>query len=86
MITDNQQENRTRQEHTYEVGDFVQQAVPKPRNKLVNPWVGHYPVVRVFDNGTVSIWKGTYFERLNVCQISPIAYLPFRGHYAVSVA
>ena len=64
-------ENKSQIPHEYKVGDQVLLETPGILRKLSTPQRGPFPVMQVYNNGTVQIQKGIVSERVNTRQISP---------------
>jgi hypothetical protein len=67
----NTKENSSRIMHEYRPGDRVLLTTPGILPKLNSPRTGPYEVVRVHDNGTVTIRKGHVQQRVNIRRILP---------------
>jgi hypothetical protein len=67
----NIRENSSRLPHEYHQGDRVLLTTPGILPKLNSPRTGPYKVVRVHDNGTVTIRKGHVQQRVNIRRILP---------------
>ncbi len=67
----NEQENRKRRRHEYNVGDkvFLEKGGLQP--KLAAPREGPFKVVKVSTNGTVRIQKGVVIQRVNIRRLTP---------------
>jgi transposase InsO family protein len=73
LIDDNaRRENLRRFRHDYEIGDevLIFQDI-KPKGKLLPRAVGPYEIVQVHANGTVTIQRGPFQERLNIRRCKP---------------
>ena len=68
----NARENARRISHTYRVKDQVM-CVGKPTLAKFgsDPWDGPHEIVKVNDNGTVRLKKGSVIETVNIRQIKP---------------
>ena len=67
----NLRENRKRKEYRYQVGAKVLVVNP-PHQKFSGPeYEGPYIITAVNDNGTVTICKQKYFDKINIWQIKP---------------
>ena len=75
MLKNNIKENKSRIEHVYKVGDKV--LIVKLRDqrstdpKLSKPTEGPYTINRVHRNGTVTIDRGQYEERIHIRRLKP---------------
>ena len=67
----NKKENKSRIPYEYIVGDQVLLETPGILWKLSTPRTGTYPVMQVYNNGTVQIQKGIVTEQVNIRRISP---------------
>ncbi len=66
----NEQENKTRIPHTYQVGDLVM--FKKGAHKYEQPKTGPHEVRHVFMNGTVWIRVGAVEHTVNIRQLEPL--------------
>lgn len=66
----NARENSKRIEHVYHVNDKVLLERHNAR-KYECPYLGPYKVTEVFTNGTVTIKKGSVYERVNIRRLYP---------------
>ena len=67
----NDRENKSRINHAYHQGDRVLLTTPGILPKLSSPRTGPYKVVKVHDNGTVTIEKGHVQQRVNIRRLLP---------------
>ena len=75
----NQRENKNRKEHTYRIGDKVlyDQVSGTVKSKYgQNPYIGPYTVLKVNDNGTLTLSKvtnngGAVIQTWNVRNVDP---------------
>jgi len=67
----NEQENRSRINYTYRVGEQVLLKRHDLAKYQRDPWEGPYAVTEVNDNGTVRIQKDVYDELVNIRQLKP---------------
>ena len=72
-IMTNSRENKSRIQHVYHEGDKILLLVDSKdcASKLDSPTEGPYEVVRVYDNGTVRINRGSYEETINIRRVKP---------------
>ncbi|MGH3053396.1 MAG: hypothetical protein ACRDL7_00275, partial [Gaiellaceae bacterium] len=66
----NRRENLRRFRHDYEVGDEVF-ILRTNKGKLQTKTEGPYDIQRVHSNGTVTILRGTFLERINIRRLKP---------------
>lgn len=68
----NAYENKQRIDHTYKVKDKVM-CIGKPTLAKfgTDPWDGPHEIMKLHDNGTVSLKKGVVIETVNIRQIKP---------------
>jgi hypothetical protein len=68
----NRRENARRNHHKYKLGDLVLLR-HATTTKFGNPEFEDtpYPITAIYDNGTVQLNKGKYYERVNIRQIKP---------------
>ena len=73
MMQNNNKENKQRINHQYQVGDLILIVKKKEdrSTKLDKPTEGPYAITAVHDNGTVTILRNTYQERINIWRIKP---------------
>ncbi|MGH7955212.1 MAG: hypothetical protein ACREOZ_04550 [Gloeomargaritales cyanobacterium] len=66
----NRRENLRRFRHDYEIGDqvFVLQS---EKGKLQSRTQGPFEIQRVHTNGTVTILRGAFLERINIRRLKP---------------
>ena len=64
----NTRENRARIEHTYNIGDKVLIVIKADeiKAKLQQRTEGPYKIKKIFNNGTVKIFRNTYDEIINI--------------------
>ena len=67
----NERENKKRLPHKYNVGDQVLITYPGLQRKLKKKRDGPYPILRVFDNGTLRIRRGAIEETINIRRVTP---------------
>ena len=67
----NRRENSTRIEHHYQIGDEVIMR-NKSANKYEPPNIGPFEIVRVHNNGTVTLKKGAIEMQVNIRHLSPL--------------
>ena len=67
----NRRENSTRIEHHYQIGDEVIMR-NKSANKYESPNIGPFEIVRVHNNGTVTLKKGAIEMQVNIRHLSPL--------------
>ena len=67
----NRRENKKRVAHEYHAQDLVLYRVPVKRKYGETEWTGPYPLVEVYDNGTVLLRRGAVEERVNIRNIKP---------------
>ena len=67
----NERENKKRLPHKYNVGDQVLITYPGLQRKLKKKRDGPYPILRVFDNGTLRIKRGAIEETINIRRVTP---------------
>ena len=67
VIAANIRENQSRVEHVYNVGDkiLILHDRNEPKAKLGPPTQGPFEIRKVYDNGTVKIWRNRYGEIIN---------------------
>ena len=70
MITNNEKENKTRQHHTYKVGDRVLM-YNNQAQKYESIRNGPYTVLKVNTNGTLRIQRGPIEDTVNIRQLRP---------------
>ena len=71
----NLRENRARIDHTYKIGDFVLIILRDEINrKMQQPTEGPYQILKVNDNGTVKIKRGSYKETIHVRRLKPYSH------------
>ena len=66
----NRRENSKRIRHKYRVGDKVLFR-NKKANKYEQPYLGPYKIIKVFQNGTITLQKGAVSERVNIRWVKP---------------
>ena len=76
ILQNNKRENKTRTDHTYQVGDQVM-IRQDPHRKLEGArFTGPYTVTQVYDNGTVQLTQagngGAVSQRWNIRQLRPL--------------
>ena len=70
--TANKRENKSRLDHIYNNGDKVLLILSdEVKSKLDEPTEGPYTIVKVFQNGTVRINRGTFNEVLHIRNMKP---------------
>jgi hypothetical protein len=69
----NQQENKKRINHTYNIGDKVLILLKNIERgaKLNQPTQGPFTITQVYNNGTVKIDRGSYEEIINIRRLKP---------------
>jgi hypothetical protein len=67
----NEQENSTRLDHDYQVGDKILLAKPGIIRKMTQPRTGPFEIIKVHTNGTVRIRRGNITEQVNIRRIAP---------------
>jgi hypothetical protein len=67
----NREENATRTEHEYRVGEKVLLEKPGLTSKLSAPRTGPYRITHTCANGTVRIQRGIVNERVNIRRLTP---------------
>ena len=72
--TANQQENKTRLDFQYKVGEKVLvrriiQGEVEP--KMANPYEGPFVIKKVYKNGTIKIRRGSYDETIHIRRVKP---------------
>jgi len=67
----NKRENAKRIAHVYKKGDMVLYRVDSLSKFNNNPYEGPYPVIQVYENGTISIKRGSVIERINIRLVKP---------------
>ena len=69
----NQRENKARIDHNYKVGDKVLIIIKADeiKAKLQQRTEGPYEIRKIFNNGTVKIFRNTYEEIINIRRIRP---------------
>lgn len=74
-LQNNIKENKTRIDHEYQVGDKVLIVLDtqerKNRAKLNTPTKGPYTIIKIFNNGTVTIRREAYDEIINIRRLKP---------------
>ena len=70
-IADNIRENRRRTEHHYNPGDLVLIIRDGTFGTLEVPTIGPFEVITEHANGTITIRRNNYFERINIRRIKP---------------
>ena len=68
---DNIKENKSRVAHEYKVGDMVLVTTSKLQGKLKDPFFGPFRVYAVNDNGTITVEKKGYREKINIRRTKP---------------
>ena len=66
-----QRQNARRLHHDYRVGEEVLLLQKDLQGKLEPKATGPFRITRVHTNGTVSVNRGAYVERLNIRRIKP---------------
>ena len=66
----NKRENSTRIPHIYNVGDRVL-LKRGTENKYETPYEGPYPVIKVYDNGTVCLKIKSMIDTVNIRRLIP---------------
>ena len=66
----NKNENKKRTPHNYRVREKVLMR-NKRANKYETPYLGPYPITKVWTNGNVTIRRGPVQERINIRWIKP---------------
>jgi len=66
----NTNENKTRIEHTYQIGDEILLKADV-KSKLGAPYIGPYIITQTYTNGTVKILRGSVIQRVNIRRIRP---------------
>ena len=67
----NQQENKSRQDYVYTVGQQVLIKDEQSRKFGKNPYQGIYTVTAVHNNGTLSLTKGAVTQKFNIRNVHP---------------
>jgi hypothetical protein len=67
----NDRENATRKPHEYKEHDLVLWKNEMVRKYGTNPYSGPYPIIKVFDNGTVRLKRGSIYDVVNIRNIKP---------------
>ena len=67
----NQRENASRLDHTYQVGDMVLIKAEQRTKYGSDSYLGPYQVVSVHDNGTVRVREGTLTDVYNIRNVVP---------------
>jgi hypothetical protein len=74
-IASNIRENKSRSDIQYTIGEKVLLVLDaderRDKPKLNRPTRGPFTVTRVFDNGTVEINRGRYFETISIRRLKP---------------
>ena len=71
MERNNKKENKSRIDHSYQVGDKVLLDKPGILRKMTIPRSGPHKVEAVYANGTIRIRKGIVSERVNIRRVHP---------------
>ena len=70
----NLHENASRCGHDYQVGDRIWILDRDPMRGKLAPRVldeGPWPVIKPHTNGTITIWRNSYLERINIRRVKP---------------
>ena len=67
----NQNENKKRIPHQYQVGDTVLYRIDSLSKYSENPYDGPYKIVQVNTNGTVHLKKGAVTDTVNIRLLKP---------------
>ena len=69
----NQQENKKRINHVYNIGDKVLILLKNIERgaKLNQPTQGPFVITQIYNNGTVKIDRGNYEEIINIRRLKP---------------
>ena len=71
IAKNNQRENSSRIDHTYQVNDKVLYKSNMESKYGEDPWKGPYSIVKVNDNGTVRLQFGKFTDVINIRNIKP---------------
>jgi transposase InsO family protein len=71
MIRNNERENKSRIDHTYERNSLVLLDKPGILRKMSTPRSGPYKIVQVYTNGTIRIKRGRVSERVSIRRVTP---------------
>ena len=72
--TANQQENKTRLDYQYQIGDkiLVKKLIQgEVAPKMADPYEGPYEILKVYKNGTLKIKRGSYEETIHIRRVKP---------------
>lgn len=71
IIRNNAQENKTRKQYDYRIGQLVMVKTEQSRKYGQNPYEGPYQIVHINNNGSVRIRKGPVHYTYNIRNIHP---------------